>query len=578
MSYIVLARRYRPLVFGDLVAQEHVTRTLLNAIASGRISHAYLFAGPRGVGKTTTARILARAVNCRNPVGQDPCNKCTSCVEILEGRSLDVLEIDGASNRGIDEIRDLRDRVNYAPSSSRYKIYIIDEVHMLTQEAFNALLKTLEEPPSHVIFIFATTAPHKVPPTILSRCQRFDFKAVPTAEITSQLERVLQSEKIRMSPEVIRMIARKADGAMRDALSLLDQVISFCDGDYTVEAASRVLGVLDTGLFFRLSELIAKRDTLEVVRFVDHLADSGVDLEEFYSELAAHYRNMIIFKLGAKEAAAVDISAAQQERYRELAESFDLEDLVRSLQLVLNFEETIKYSAQQKISLELLLIRLTLLEKSVNIVELLSRLEAGSVDDKTTGYGKDSPGLASRLGEKKSSAVSSSSTTFREPGSGSSPPGVHAPQSAVKERVPEHQPEAAGNLSYNLETLKQNWPNIIQKIKKEKVSLGPVLASLEPEGIEEDTLVLKIDRNLKFYRDKLKADDSRRVISKTIKEFFGLDSLRIRIEAVEKNTGEPQTQVDHSTGGPSNKSFEQLCRTNPIMGKLKELFDPELLS
>ena len=299
MSYLVLARKYRPLVFADIVAQQHVSRTLVNAIAGGRISHAYLLCGPRGVGKTSTARILARAVNCTSPVGQDPCNQCDTCREIIQGSALDVLEIDGASNRGIDEIRDLRERVGYSPTRNRYKIYIIDEVHMLTQEAFNALLKTLEEPPSHVIFIFATTAAHKVPPTILSRCQRFDFKAVPPSEIQTHLAGVLAQEGIEMPAQVLEMVARKAGGAMRDALSLLDQVIAFCGGDYTTDRASQVLGVFDSGLFLELGELIAARDTVQVINFVERLVDSGVDLEEFYQELAGHYRNLIVLRLGA---------------------------------------------------------------------------------------------------------------------------------------------------------------------------------------------------------------------------------------------------------------------------------------
>ncbi len=361
-------------MFGEVVAQDHVTRTLVNALTADRISHSYLFSGPRGVGKTTTARLLARAVNCTGGGGADPCNQCDNCRAILAGNSLDVLEIDGASNRGIDEIRDLRERVGYAPGTCRYKVYIIDEVHMLTAEAFNALLKTLEEPPSHVIFMFATTAPHKVPPTILSRCQRFDFKAVPTADITGQLERVCKAEDIEIGREVLEMVARKAEGAMRDALSLADQVIAFCDGDYTVERAAQVLGMLDTGLLLELSDLITAGDTLGAMEFADKLVAGGVDLEEFYSELARHYRNLIVFRLGVKDPAALDIPGSRQDDYRRCAEKFELDDLVRSLQLILQFEEIFKFSGQQKISLELLLVRLTMLEKSVNISDLLARL------------------------------------------------------------------------------------------------------------------------------------------------------------------------------------------------------------
>jgi len=358
-------RKWRPQKWDQVIGQEHIIQTLSNAVATGRVAHAYLFSGPRGTGKTTSARLLAKAVNCTGSDGADPCNQCESCRAILAGNSMDVLEIDGASNRGIDEIRDLRERVAYAPSSSKYKVYIIDEVHMLTQEAFNALLKTLEEPPSHVIFIFATTVAHKVPPTILSRCQRFDFKSVPTADIAAQLELVCKAEDVKMGRDVIEMVARKADGAMRDALSLADQVIAFCDGDYTVQKASQVLGVLDTSLMLELSGLIAGHDTLGAMEFADSLAANGVDLEEFYAELARHYRNLIIFRLGVKDPAALDIPGSQQDAYRACAEQFEIDDLVRSLQLILQFEEIFKFSGQQKISLELLLIRLTMLDKMI---------------------------------------------------------------------------------------------------------------------------------------------------------------------------------------------------------------------
>ena len=501
MSYLVLARKYRPMVFGEVVAQEHVTRTLVNALAAGRTSHAYLFSGPRGVGKTSTARLLARAVNCTKPAGQDPCNQCENCRAITSGNSLDVLEIDGASNRGIDEIRDLRERVGYAPATSKYKIYIIDEVHMLTQEAFNALLKTLEEPPSHVIFIFATTAPHKVPLTILSRCQRFDFKSVPTLGIVEQLDRVLSAEKIEMGREVMEIIARKADGAMRDALSLCDQVIAFCDGDYTVEKASQVLGILDAELFLELSGLLAGRDTLAVVRFVDRLAESGVDLEEFYAELARHYRHLILFRLGVQDHTALDVPAAHAGRYQELAAGFELEDLVRSLQLVLSFEQTFKFSGQQKITLELLLIRLTMLEKSVNISDLISRLEQGQVP------GVTNPRSAPAAAPPKAAPVAES------PGSGygnpdsadtSGRPGPSAGRQAVTPLIDEGQ-------EVDLGVIRRHWPGLVDKLKNISRKLWSALGSAEPGSYEDGKLVLLAQANA-YTLDLLGRPESKQAI------------------------------------------------------------------
>ncbi|MEA2063301.1 MAG: DNA polymerase III subunit gamma/tau [Gemmatimonadota bacterium] len=586
MSYLVFARKYRPLTFGEVLAQGHVTTTLLNAIASERISHAYLFTGPRGVGKTSTARILARAVNCLEPVGHEPCNKCRSCAGILGGNSLDVIEIDGASNRGIDEIRDLRERVGYAPSSNRYKIYIIDEVHMLTQEAFNALLKTLEEPPAHVIFIFATTAAQKVPPTILSRCQRFDFKAVPARETITQLEKVLEAEKIQAPGNVLEMIARKADGAMRDALSLLDQVISFCGDELTAQRAAQVLGVSDTELFFELSGLIAGRDTAGVVSFVSRLAEEGIDLAAFYRELAEHYRNLTVFKLGAGEGDIAQISPSAVERYHSAAGLFALEDLVRGLQLILGFEETFNTSGQQRICLELLLIRLTLLEKTVNISELLSRLESA-------------PGASAPPARAEEKAAASTGQPAAEKPPEDSPPARavdHPPQPQPVPQGPDTSmpgQTAAGTAGDNdtatavldgpvdLEAFKRNWTLVIQQAKQKSVVLSPLLSSVEPSAFDGETLALSINSSLSFYRDKLSNRDSRELVCEVLQKLFGLDKIRIEIVSSEQcPPPEPQQQPGQHTEppAPGQESFEQLCRGNKVMGKLKELFNPELTS
>ncbi len=583
MSYLVLARKYRPLVFGDIVAQQHVSRTLVNAIAGGRISHAYLFSGPRGVGKTSTARILARAVNCLTPVGQDPCNVCDICREIIQGSSLDVLEIDGASNRGIDEIRDLRERVGYSPSRNRYKIYIIDEVHMLTQEAFNALLKTLEEPPAHVIFIFATTAPHKVPPTILSRCQRFDFKAVSPAQMQAHLEDVLRREGLQAPPSVLEMVARKAGGAMRDALSLLDQVIAFCGGELTVERAAQVLGVFDSELFIELSTLLAEKDTPGVVAFVDRLMDNGVDLEEFFQELAVHFRNLIILRLGA--ASSFDeIPVAYRERYQELAGRFAAEDLVRSLHLILGMEETFKRSTQQRICLELLLIRLAMLDRSADIADLIARLEAGGASA-AGNPGRPSPAVrqvrdsaAAATAPQRSAAVRTASDMTdglrRQPDSNSP---VEAPAAGKLNArpAPAERIQLSGPL--DLEAIRRHWPQIVERIKSRRSSLGPALSSVTPGDFNGLKLVLDIDRGRKFDRDKLSAAESRSLISTAFGEMFGLNGLELEIRGVENSPASAAAPAAQEAQSPGAQSFEQLCRTDPAMNRINELFNPELI-
>ncbi len=579
MSYIALARRYRPMVFGEVVAQDHVTRTLVNALSADKISHSYLFSGPRGVGKTTMARLLARAVNCTGSEGADPCNQCDNCREILAGNSMDVLEIDGASNRGIDEIRDLRERVGYAPGSCRYKVYIIDEVHMLTQEAFNALLKTLEEPPSHVIFMFATTAPHKVPPTILSRCQRFDFKAVPTDDITGRLEKVFGAEGIPIERDVLEMVARKAEGALRDALSLADQVIAFCDGDFTVERAAQVLGVLDTGLLLQLSELIAARDTLGAVEFAGNLTAVGVDLEEFYSELARHYRNLIVFRLGVKDPAALDIPASRQDDYRRCAKRFELDDLVRSLQLILQFEEIFKFSGQQKISLELLLVRLTMLEKSVNISDLLARLESRPQEQQSETV---------KIAQKKNSSaitepprvtgttptggprLTAQPPVRQRPAPQPPPPPVEPAQKTVPEPAPVKLEEPL-----SVEAIRSNWSAVVTAIRQVKPGLAPQIGTAEPAVYDGKTLKLRIPAQ-GYSATRLQDTATRGQIGRCVAETFGLDTIGIEIETF-KPPAEEKTVMADNEADLSAGNFDQLCESDPLMGKIKELFDPELL-
>jgi len=280
-SYLVLARKWRPQLFEEVVGQRHITRTLQNAISQKRVAHAFLFTGARGVGKTSSARILAKALNCETGPRINPCNQCTNCQEVTRGTSMDVIEIDGASNRGIDEIRELRENVRYTPAKSRYKIYIIDEVHMLTKEAFNALLKTLEEPPPHVIFIFATTEPHKIPATILSRCQRYDFKRIPFREVIGSLKRIVEEEEIQISQRGFLAIAQESEGSLRDAESLLDQVIAYAGKNIRDEDIAEVLGLIDRKMLSDTIEAIADRDAERCMEVIEHVYHFGYDLQHF---------------------------------------------------------------------------------------------------------------------------------------------------------------------------------------------------------------------------------------------------------------------------------------------------------
>ena len=375
MSYLVLARKWRPQVFEEVVGQRPITQTLQNAISQERVAHAFLFTGARGVGKTSTARILAKALNCEAGPQINPCNQCTTCHEISSGTSMDVIEIDGASNRGIDEIRELRENVRYTPAKSRYKIFIIDEVHMLTREAFNALLKTLEEPPPHIIFVFATTEPHKIPATILSRCQRYDFKRIPFKEIIGNLKRIVEEEKVQISQRGLFSIAQESEGSLRDAQSLLDQVISYGGKDIRDEDIAEVLGLIDRKVLHDTIEAVANRNSERCMEIVEHIYHYGYDLQHFCRELLQYFRNLILMKVSQQPAGLIELPEEECEILKKQSERFQFDQLNHLFSLLLKGEEEIAQSTFPRIMLEMTLIRMATLRTVLPIDEILKKLE-----------------------------------------------------------------------------------------------------------------------------------------------------------------------------------------------------------
>jgi DNA polymerase-3 subunit gamma/tau len=375
MSYLVLARKWRPQVFEEVVGQRPITQTLQNAISQNRVSHSFLFTGARGVGKTSTARILAKALNCEKGPQINPCNQCTTCDEITRGNSIDVIEIDGASNRGIDEIRELRENVRYTPAKSRYKIYIIDEVHMLTREAFNALLKTLEEPPPHIIFIFATTEPHKIPATILSRCQRYDFKRIPLREVMGSLKRIVDEEKIEISQRGIFSIAQESEGSLRDAQSLLDQVISYGGKEIRDEDIVEVLGLIDRKILYDTIEAIAGRDAERCMEIIEHVYHHGVDLQHFCRELLQYLRNLILMRVSHHPEGLMELREEELKVLKSQAESFQFDHLNHLFSLLLKGEEEVAQSAFPRTMMEMTLIRMATLKPILPIDDILKKLE-----------------------------------------------------------------------------------------------------------------------------------------------------------------------------------------------------------
>jgi DNA polymerase-3 subunit gamma/tau len=464
-EYIVTARKWRPTRFEDVVGQDHVTQTLRNALVTQRIAHAYLFSGPRGVGKTTTARLLAKAVNCLHPDEHNPDNTCVTCVEIAEGRSFDVQEIDGASNRGVEEIRNLRESVRYAPTSGKYKVYIIDEVHMLTKEAFNALLKTLEEPPAHVIFIFATTELHKVPLTILSRCQRFDFRRISVSQIAANLRMIALSEGLALDEDALLLIARKGDGSLRDAQSFFDQVIALCGKTVTHAQILEALNIVDQEVFFRTTDLIQARDAAGGIALVEELMSRGYDLKEFVSGLQEHFRNILIARAtGSTE--LIEASDTSRERYKTLAAQFPIPDILRHQRLLTGTEAALRYSAQPRFKLEADMVLLITSHHAVDVQQLIERIEE----------------LKKKLPEGGTPQMHSVDEPTRVPRAPARSWKTGLPP-AGQSRTDQISSPTPSSPSLSLSELTARWSEFIAEVRKERINLGSVLDQAEPRGV-----------------------------------------------------------------------------------------------
>lgn len=481
MSYLVLARKYRPLVFSDVVGQNHVTRTLTNALKAGRVAHAYLFSGARGVGKTSVARILAMAVNCQAEIEDRPCAKCDFCVEISSGQALDVFEIDGASNRGIEEIRELRETVKYLPSKGAFKVYIIDEVHMLTQYAFNALLKTLEEPPAHVIFIFATTEPHRVPATILSRCQRYDFKRIALEDIVGNLQDLAQKEDILISPSSLRLIARESEGSLRDAQSLFDQVIAFSGTKVSDESVTEALGLIDRTLISDTARALLAGDAGKALDLLDKIYSYGYDTKEFTAQLLNYFRSLVVAKVAPDPERILDLLDVELEEIKSTSAGSSLETLNFFFNALLASVDNFRRSAHPRLALETLIVRLAQAEPVQPIAELTARLEGllGSLE----------PGIEDPSGSSSGPPSSASQNT---PGAAFSPAGndLNSEAAPVSEQAPSPLKRAlevkAGGWGGFLASIKEDnnhlISSILEKVRVIKFTLEEVQLEFLDEG------------------------------------------------------------------------------------------------
>ncbi len=471
MAFVVTARKWRPKKFSEVVGQEHITNTLKNAIKENRIAHAYLFTGPRGVGKTTTARLLAKALNCNNPVNQEPCNECETCNLIQNAQSLDIIEIDGASNRGIDEIRTLRESVKYAPTKSKYKIYIIDEVHMLTRESFNAFLKTLEEPPEHTIFIFATTDVHKVPLTIISRCQRYDFRRIQLDTIKETLAKIAAAEKIEIDDTTLTIISKKADGALRDAESYFDQVVSYCDGKITPETVTQMLNLIDEAIYFKITDAVLEKNYKAIFEVSNTLYENGWDFIDFMDGLIENFRNILTVVVTGKTSFAETVDA-YKEMYLKYKEKFSEGDILRLLNFLNKTQQELKYSQNQKLKIEIALSHLVGLEKTSTITEILSEIQTESnlQEHNSASERNDSlysPNKNTNLNFGKKSGSSNKESTAKK----------NNFKSTENVKVSNVQPSPVMEL--NFENIVKKWEGFVTEISKEKgLALAPVIENL----------------------------------------------------------------------------------------------------
>jgi DNA polymerase-3 subunit gamma/tau len=519
MSYIVFARKWRPKDFESVLGQGHVVTTLKNAISQSRVAHAYLFSGPRGVGKTTTARIFAMGLNCKNGPTSTPCGNCDSCKETANGTNLDVIEIDGASNRGIDEVRTLRENIKFSPSQGKFKVYIIDEVHMLTEEAFNALLKTLEEPPSHVVFIFATTRPYKVPPTILSRCQRFDFKRLSIDEIAGKLKDIAASEKLEIQEEALYTVARAAEGSMRDAESMLDQLVSFCGRKIDLDSATSILGMIGQGVLFDFTDKVITKDTAGILKLVDQVISGGKDIPQFLNSLIGHFRNLLITKVGEDPQSLIDLPKESVERISAQASSFTSESLLYILSVLANAQDAVRRAVSQRIPLELAAIRLTRREDLSSLSSILNRLleiekrlESKGSPHAAQPHVQDPHREDKKNPEKNLNLLSSPDKTEEQLAVGV---GVKNP------------------LDVSFERICEIWPILLRGITSKKMSVAIFLQAAQPLKLDEKVLTIAFARESRFNKEALEANGNRRVIEDALNEILSQE-LRIDFKVVEE--------------------------------------------
>lgn len=546
MSYLVLARKYRPQTFEAVIQQDHVTQTLQNSIGSDRVAHAILFAGPRGTGKTTVARILAKAMNCEQGPAETPCNTCTSCLEITAGNSVDVFEIDGASNNSVDQVRELRENVKYMPARSRYKIYIIDEVHMLSLSAFNALLKTLEEPPAHVLFFFATTEPNKIPITILSRCQRHDFRRIDAGAISAHMQAICEQEGVAADPEGLWVIAREAQGCMRDALSLLDQIMSGVAGELSRQEILELLGFIDRQIIFELSDALLARDVGRILEVIDHVYHRGLDMKKLYADLVQHFRHLLVIKLGKDPQRLIDLPSHDIERMQQQVAEASSGIIDQLFEMIYREETAMRYSVQPKLVMEMLGIRLARITPALPIEDLIEKIDLLRTD---VGTGLQSSGGRPSGRPEPAAPVKENPASVKHQG-GAAPPLETAPEDP-----------ATG--------LDEAWARFVAHLSSDHPALAASLSKASLKSMDDEVVEIELDDN-GFNLMMIQKSKNREILEAASAHLFG-KKRRVVVRTSGRRT---------ETRSAKKKASEQIkhdALSHPLVAEALEIFDGKVV-
>lgn len=563
MSYRALYRVWRPQQFNDLVGQEHVTTTLKNALTSGQLAHAYLFHGPRGTGKTSAAKILAKAVNCEQGPASEPCNKCDACIKITAGQMIDVVEIDAASNRGVDDIRELRDQVKYAPTEARYKVYIIDEAHMLTMEAFNALLKTLEEPPSHVLFLLATTEPHKLLSTILSRCQRFAFRRITFEHIVATIQKVCIAEGVTYDEDGVSLLARSADGGLRDALSLLDQALAFAGKHLDESAVTAVTGSGTKKGIYQLLQAIKEQETAQVLASLQDCLNQGAEVERIMDDLIYTCRDLLLFHT-APQLEHLQGAISERADFQALSQSWTSQQLMGMLDVLLTYQQQMKRVNHPYLLLEMVLVRLCQ-EASTNNQVSSVKEEQEEIAVLRREIQQLHKQMQSILQAQSTPSITTSVSSEKD----ESEDNITSDPIVITSPVPSHE-----TLSLSPETLQQikkAWREILLRVKERKITIHAWLMNCDPVAVSDNRLILLFSSRI--HRDTVERIENKQVIEQVIYEAIGI-SLQIQSLMTQEWNAPPKKEKPSLMNEEKN---ETALPESPTVNRAIQLFGSDLV-